>query len=95
MSEPFLEEQLRRIRLMTERIAEARTRQQELSRQIELDRVRRRDRENHRENRSMGPVDAPRELGSAARHEHERETAHDRAAEPVARRRASTVRRRR
>jgi hypothetical protein len=91
MSEPFLEEQLRRIRLMTERIAQARTRQQELSRQIELDRVRRRDRED----RSVGPVDAPRELGSAARHEHERETAHDRAAEPVARRRASTVRRRR
>ena len=89
MSEPFLEEQLRRIRLMTERIAEARSRQQELSRQIERERVHRYDREH----RSVNGANAPAEL-SAARDEHERKHARHRAAEPLVRRRASAVRRR-
>ena len=41
MSEPFLEEQLRRIRKMSERISEAHNRQHEIAEIIERNRVRR------------------------------------------------------
>jgi len=84
MSEPFLEEQLRRIRLMTERIAEARSHQQELSRQIESERVHRYDREHRALNVAAAEF-------SAARDEHERK--HMRTSEPLVRRRASAGRR--
>jgi hypothetical protein len=47
MSEPFLEEQLRRIRQMSARISEARNRQQEVSREIE----------RKREQRHAGPLE--------------------------------------
>lgn len=40
MSEPFLEEQLRRIRQMSERISDARRREDELSKLIERNRCR-------------------------------------------------------
>jgi hypothetical protein len=47
MSEPFLEEQLRRIRQMSARISEARDRQQALSKEIERE----------REQRRLGPLE--------------------------------------
>lgn len=83
MPEPFLEEQLKRIRQMTERIAEARSRQHELSERIE------RDREHQRPN----PLADVRDFRTETHNEHERKREYD-DDRPV-RRRSADVRRRR
>jgi hypothetical protein len=84
MSEPFLEEQLRRIRQMSARITEARSRQHELSESMVRD----------REQRHFSPADDVRDRRALPRGEqHEQE--HDHAEDRPVRRRSAAARRRR
>jgi hypothetical protein len=83
MSEPFLEEQLKRIRQMSARIGEARSRQQELSKEIERE----------REQRHSGPLENVHDF--RARPAEQLERPHEGADDRPARRRPARARRHR
>jgi hypothetical protein len=91
MSEPFLEEQLRRIKRMTERIVEARNRQDELSRQIE------RQQEIRWQQAHAGFDSAVlrNTVRPDSQYQYERKDEHERAAHQPPRRRSTVVRRHR
>ena len=81
MSQPFLEEQLRRIRQMSECIVEARNRQDELAKVIEC----------NRDRQHSNPLDDVRDFRTGT--PEEPESAHDASDGPL--RRRSPARRRR
>jgi len=90
MSQPFLEEQLRRIRQMTARIAEARERQHELSERIEREIEDRRNRDRRDMHTFEPPVVVP-----AHAHPQRREEPHRTAERPIGNPRSPSARRHR